>query len=765
MADSSEGEKRRVSPSWWERSWVAIGGLVLVVWFGYFWPATLGSRFLIIHDSWCWSYPLRGVAWRSLKSGEIPLWSSGLFSGYPLLSMSQLSLAYPLTWVYPIDAAWGEQLYVLAPFIVSPLFVYAYVRSLGRTRPAALLSGLGFAYGGYMASPISHNGMLSNGFMWAPVVLLAVERARTGAFVPSLLLGAVGYGMAVLSGIGQGFLSAGIVVLAYGAFVSLRPSRPLALLSHDRLRPALVAGGSVALGAGLAAFQVLETMGANRLSVRNELSYTTFIEGSPTVGSVFVSIVDPLHRTIGDVTAFVAPLVLVLAVLAVVSGARKWRASDGILWFWFGTAIIALFLMFGGATPFYRVVYRLPLLNLFRVPPRHAAEWTLAVAVLGSYGWDLAADKLRAAFGQSASRARLGLAAGLITAGVVVTFLWNAIPGTSEAVRYLVLKLVASLLLFAAAAAACILSHERARALLLGATIVLGTVSESYICISRWWFPASKSRADLERVAPITAQLQRLPAAEHRIYSHINPFGEESVVDRPADTPNATALLGLHETAGYDPMIFRRYSEALGNAGMFATPVGWNRPPDAGYSGPFNARSHVLDILNVTHVVRRLLPGEPITPPEWEQSRVLDRLVVDVGAPRSRASLESGFSGDEEIGGHSGAWTDGRQSVVKAFLMPADARYELRLVALAYRAASPLTITVRVNGKRVGTIRVKLDWREVTLKLPRDALVEGWNEVVLAYSRTVTPASIDPTSGDRRQLAMFLDFLALTPAE
>jgi hypothetical protein len=763
MADLIGDEKRHAMAR--ARPTLALGGVVFLVWLLYFWPATLAGRFLVIHDSWTWSYPLRSVAWGRLKRGEIPLWSSGLFSGYPLFSMSQLSLAYPFTWLYRIDAAWGEQFYVLAPFLCAPLFVYAFVRALALSRQAAMLAGFGFAYGGYLASPITHNGMLSNGFMWAPVVLLAIERARTGPLVPNLLLGAIGYGLAVLSGIGQGFLSAGLVALAYGAFVWLGPPRTRTLLTLERLRPAIVAGGSIGLGASLAAFQVLETMSANRLSARKELTYATFIEGSSTVRNVFVSILDPLHQTIGDVTAFVPPVVLIPALVAAGYGVARFRSTHRAVWFWLGTAIVAMFLMFGGDTPFYRVAYHIPLINLFRVPPRHSAEWTLAIAVLGAYGWDLATNKLQRSWAASSSAARLASAAVLLVSCVLVTFAWNAMPGKEDHSRYVVCKVIATILVFGAATAAYGVAHPIARPVLIGGVIVLGTVSESYMCISRWWFPASKSRADLERVAPISAQLQRLEPSQHRIYSHINGFGEEARPDRPADTPNMTALRGFHEAAGYDPMIFKRYSEALGNAGMFATPAGWNRPPDAGHAGPFNARSRVLDILNVTHVVRRLLPGEHITPPEWEQSAVLDRLVVDIGTPNSRGALKSGFSGDEEIAGRSGAWTDGKQSVVKAFLMPLPVRYEFKLVALAYEPAAPVTVTVRVNGKRAGTVKVKLEWREVSLTLPENALVEGWNEIALIHSRTVAPANTDASSVDRRQLAAFVDFLAVTPVE
>jgi hypothetical protein len=295
--------------------------------------------------------------------------------------------------------------------------------------------------------------------------------------------------------------------------------------------------------------------------------------------------------------------------------------------------------------------------------------------------------------------------------------------------------------------------------------IVLGTVSEGYICISRWWFPVFKSRADLERVSPTTEYLRRVSGRDGRVYTHIIGLGEERRPDRPADAPNATARFGLHEAGGYDPMILARYSAALGDVGMFTVPANWDPIPNASYAGPFNQRSHVLDLLNVRYVVRRLRPGEQILPASWEIGGAPDRLVLDVGDPSSVKSMVSGFSGGEQLAGRTGSWTDGDRSIIRAFILPIEARYEVRMVAIAFAAAAPLDVTLRVNGKKAGVFHVKLDWRELSIKLPRDALVEGWNEIALVYSKTVSPASIDPKTSDRRKLGMFLDFLSVTPIE
>jgi hypothetical protein len=737
---------------------------VLLVVLVFFWPATLRGRFLILHDSWVWSYPVRSVAWQQIHEGRIPLWTTGIFSGYPLLSMSQLGLGYPLTWVYFFHGGWGEQVYVLAPFVLAPLFTYFYTRELGRTRSAALVAGLAYTYAGFNASPISHNGMLSHGFLWLPLLLIPIERARHAPFLPCLVAASLVYALSVLSGIGQAFLTVGLVTLAYGAFVFLVPGKPLAWRSVERARPALVAGLGVALGAGVGAFQVLETVKANRLSVRRTLSYEAFTEGTKSIQRVLASIVDPLHSQVGDVTAYVPPLALVLAIVAVILALKNRQTRDQRVFFWFGTAMVAMLLMFGGSTPAYRIVHHVPLLNLFRVPGRHSAEWTLAVAVLAAYGWDHVRHRLVNRRRAGSDRLLGGVALGLACVGVVVALNWNNADSPSVT-AYLVSKAALTVTVFGGVFAALSLAHETARKVLCHCLVVLATVTEGYLCISRWWFPHAKTAADLDRVSPTTAFLRRFPAHENRVYSHINGFGEEDQAYRPADAPNTTAWLGLDDLAGYEPMILSRYSEALGNAGLYGMSGRGTTPPDAGFGGPFNPRSHVLDLLNATFVVRRLHSGEAVVPAEWEQAPDVDQLVLDLGEPSARRALGRGWSGDEHVAGNSGCWTDGREAWIRAPLLPADSDYELRFSALAFHAVAPLPMIVRINGKNVSKFAVQSARQEYSLKVKRKYLDEGLNEFVFTFARTKAPADLAGGSADRRKLGMFVDFFALTPQE
>ena len=63
---------------------------------------------------------------------------------------------YPLTWFYLfLPGYWAEEIYVLAPYLLAPVFTYGYVRETGRSRLAAVLAALSFSYGGFLISAVA----------------------------------------------------------------------------------------------------------------------------------------------------------------------------------------------------------------------------------------------------------------------------------------------------------------------------------------------------------------------------------------------------------------------------------------------------------------------------------------------------------------------------------------------------------------------------------------------------------------------------------
>jgi hypothetical protein len=583
-------------------------------------PSLIRGQYPLVADSYCYSYPLRTIAFNMLRHGVFPLWTHELLSGYPLLSMAQVGIGYPLTWGYLfLPGHWAETIYVLAPYLLAPAFTYAYCRELGRSRLAALLAGLSFGYGGLMFSKYTNNGMIPNAVLWLPLILIAVERAVRGSFVPCLLGAAGAYTLSVLSGIGQGFVFTGALALVYALFLCLRSSHVtdddryshLSWRAWQRWRPLAVMLGATLLAAGVAAFQILETMRAARRSVRSTLNYATFGQGSLTLRTVWRSLLLTFYAYEAiDVAAYVAPLTLCLAFCGVVYHVRR-RSRDLRVFFWLAAAVVAVVLMLGTNTPVYRLVYHVPVLNQFRVPARHAFEWSFALSMLAAYGW----DALGAVVGKrkGSANARRALVSGVIvvTLSAVIGLAWWRAVGRPDSpyptqytglgtFSYLLWKASHTSLLFGGVLLGWRVVSSKWRAGLLVTIMMLACLTEPFILLTSWWLPLHKTASQLLMPAVATRYVQQFSPEQNRVYTRVNLFQEQPVTLERVNPHNLTMLYGLHNIAGYEPFILERYSRALGNVGVDSVNPRPGFPRD---DNIFLSDSHVLDLLNTTFVV------------------------------------------------------------------------------------------------------------------------------------------------------------------
>ena len=629
---------------WWYERWrarradaAAIAAIILFFTL-FFWQALFGGEFLMAGDIFYYSYPLRTIMWDMIRQGSPPLWTPLVLSGYPLLSMSQLAVGYPLTWTYLfLPGYWAEEVYILAPYLLAPAFTYCYAREIGRSPMAALLAGFTFGYSGMMASGIAMSGIMTNAVVWLPLMLITIERARTRRFFTMLPLATGAYAMSVLNGHAQSFSYVGIIALAYAAFVGLT-SRSAGganfngarrWLAWNRWKPLAVAVGAILLSMGIAAFQILETMRAVRRSIRDVITYETFGTGAFTPLLALKSLVAPLHNFV-DLTTYVPPLALALAILGTVAAVRN-TSQDTRIFFWLGTAVVAWVLMLGSNTPFYRLVYYVPLLNRFRGPSRHAFEWSFAVGILAAYGWDaLSAGVPRLKSMLDGIPRRSTVALILLLLSTMVAALWwratgsmpvsapGALTGQPES-SYLLWKAIFTLFMAIAFWMLWRTTPSRRRTGLLLAAMMLACFIEPFILISRWWWPVTKTAARITAVSPATRFLQQYPPEQNRVYTRVDIFAEQMSASPRLDAPNLTALYGLQNVASYEQLILERYSHALGNVGADTVHPRPGSTPDRTL---FEPNSHVLDLLNTTYVVTfsnlSIMFEEPIKKEEIE---------------------------------------------------------------------------------------------------------------------------------------------------
>lgn len=570
----------------------------------YFWQGVFGGYYFVSGDALVYSYPMRKVAWEMVRQGSLPLWTPHILSGYPLLAMAQLGIGYPLTWFYLIlPGHLAEHIYVLAPYLLAPIFLFAYLREIGLRRLASLLGALSFTYAGFMVSGLGQTAMFTNAVMWMPLMLIAMERARSGSLVRCLIGAGAAYAMAVLTGLGQGFLYAGLIALAYGLFLSLIADDKL--LSWQRWKPFLVGVGGVGLAACLAAFQIAETMQAQRLSIRRTLTYEIFSGGSFSPLQFWQSLINPIYHHNYEATAYVPLLAVLFAIVAIIAACFSPRTHRRTF-FWLLIAILSMLLMMGDHTPLYRLAFRIPVLNLFRIPWRHAYEWTLAVSVLAAFGWDATANFLKQMADTRRARLMAVALTGLtIAVGIVLIKTANKPVETGQSfwpvglteAALLKSKLAYTALLATAAWFGLKMAESRWRMALLVAVIFMACYWEQRLMGLNWWMPQNRTAASFNSVSPPSAFLKQFPPQENRIYTSLGPgFSVDLLRHEPH---NLAARQSFHNAAGYEPLMTKRYSQAFGAGWSFDTPS-FSAPLDPQVLSP-NWR--VLDLLNVRHLV------------------------------------------------------------------------------------------------------------------------------------------------------------------
>ncbi|MEP7271034.1 MAG: YfhO family protein [Acidobacteriota bacterium] len=578
---------------------------ILLFFLIFFWRIPLRGDLPLIGDPLAYSYPMRVVAWDMIRSGTLPLWTPYIFSGYPLLSMAQLGLGYPATWPYLfLPGQWAETIYVIIPFLLAPAFLYAYLRTLGRSRIASLLGGLSFGYGGMMASKLS-NGMLPNAVMWLPLILIAIERGRRGRFLPWLVVGGLAYSMSVLTGIGQGFVFTGLIAGAYALFVSVAdfPER-----RWRALRPVGIAVGAALLATGVAAFQIFESWTAVRLSVRSELTYEIFGQLSLPIWQAWAALWIPLFYHI-ESAPYLAPVVLGLAIAGVVGAVKRPRLNQQAF-FWIALALISAVLIAGIYTPAYRVLYHIPILNKFRGGSRHTFGWTLSLSILGAYGWDtLTTIRLRL----GAPRRRRLILVGLYTSGLLsggAGVIWwrdiaTRVPINTEIAlsaagrTYFLFKLgfvaLTAILLW------CAWRLEASRFRSVAVVVCLSWMcflEASFFMQFAWAYPAVPSKW-FDQIKRPTKFLQDQTSNLERVYLRVVGFDVRDLEERNLDFLNLAARHKIQNIAGYEPLILERYSRALGD--VWLDGVRRKLATRADFS-LFDPRSRVLDLLNTTLV-------------------------------------------------------------------------------------------------------------------------------------------------------------------
>ncbi len=435
------------------------------------------------------------------SSGGLPLWNPLFSSGQPFAANPEHELFHPMTalfFVLPFE--WAFRLQVILPVFVAAGGMFFLLKTLRRSRSAALFGGLAWGFGGYTLSVANLLPVLFATSVLPVLLGYAVRVVREGDKRSKAGL-AVAFGLVSLAGEPSTILCA--LVLMVPAFFEASaargrrfPARPLTRLLLGTLLGAMLGAAILLPG-----FHFLrKTVRRDPLpdSVANQWSMPpvrllelTLPPPDPSTGAIDFD--SPRRAQSFLFSIYPGILTTLLATVAWVRRPRR-------LLVWAGAALVGVVIAAGSHLPVWGLLRRLPLLSALRYPEKFILLSLFSVTVAASVGWDEAVTRRRGA------RLLAGAALALVGILVVAVFLRSGGVETGRwlapaaALRQGVLLLSAALLVRIARS-----GRRRAAAAALAALVALDLVVAGRVLLPT-------RRIDLLTSAPpVVTDLLRAP--------------------------------------------------------------------------------------------------------------------------------------------------------------------------------------------------------------------------------------------------------------
>jgi hypothetical protein len=638
-------------------------------------------------DTLSLGYVARAFFADALRAGEFPLWNPYILGGTPFLeSVAGGDSLYPtslLLLVMDTYRALGWKLVLHLP--VAGLAMFLWTRSLGRSRQAALLAGLGFMLAPYLVSLV-YPGQDGKLFVTAltPLVFWGADRVLTRGGSASVAGLAAVIGLVILT---THFQMAYFLFGAVGAFAVFRTVQGVKAARRGAEAGSVVGIGrplrrfgifmaASFLGVGVAAVQFLPSVQYVLEDSRRTATTTAAAEAEAMAYSASwslhpeeaASLVIP--EFVGNSAGgsdwatqtywgrnvfklnheYVGLLVLLLAGLAFLGAPQA-----ALRQFFVALGGIALLFALGANTPIWRLFYEfVPGIDLFRAPSMAIFLTGFSAVTLMAFGVDRGLEIARDGDDSARRGMRRYLVGWLIVLGVFLVLagtgllftFWQAAVYTSitpqkaealqQAIPFIQRGALFALALAGAMAAVwwgllrSVLAVPVAVALMAGlVTLDLARIDLPFIQTLDFhrWAQANEHETHLSRIQAESGE----------------PFRVLSMIQGGQDV--RPAMFGIELAAGHHPNDLQRYRELIG---MQGSGVPRNFFPEEGGTlnlgllWALNVRfllwpDYQYGALGLEPVTRIQLPdGRPYTSlyeiPGWQpRAWLVNRVVVEAG--------------------------------------------------------------------------------------------------------------------------------------
>jgi len=354
----------------------------------------LGINSFYAGDITNYHLPGKKILREIVLGGEFPYWNPILSAGQPLAANPAHEVFYPLTWLILLpryDLAF--HFLILAHFFIALFGMYALLRSMDLSPPAAVIGAISFGLGGVMLSTINVLPFLFS-MSWMPLTCLFARRYLLGHAPRDGVLASIFLGIQLLIGEPATVIQSGIVLGIYAVYRGIHDGRNAGAVARR-----VAAVGAISIGAlFVAAVQVLPTLDHFRDSVRSRgldfavagywsMPLTRVVElvypnafGHGRLDGPLLYWASRLYPTelrpfvFGIYPGLLIAVLVVGGVLARVRGAGVFTAI----------ALTSWILAAGRNTPLFRWMYDSGIASWFRFPEKFAFMGVFAAVVFGA---------------------------------------------------------------------------------------------------------------------------------------------------------------------------------------------------------------------------------------------------------------------------------------------------------------------------------------------------------------------------------------------
>ena len=385
-----------------------------------------------VRDVQVFFLPQKHILREALQEGRLPLWTSLISTGRPLLANFQSGVFYPPHWLFavvPIFA--GFNWLIVLHLVLGGAGTYLLCRETRHSRAASWIGAVSFMLGGYLVSLTNLVNALQTA-AWAPLMAVTVIRharhPRPGSFSALVAVHLLGF----LAGAPYTFLLAAALSAGFG-FLRVRRHEP----EGSWKTVAVTLAFAAAAVAGLAAAQLLPTLQMVAESSRSaglELGEAATYSLDPVrlLHLIFPNdFSDPAYRYGHKLqlvqnppwllSIYVGAVSLVLVLFSASDRERRTEAA-----FWTGAAVLGLVLTLGRHAPLFGVLREwVPGMDAFRYPEKFFLLTGLSIPMLAALGF----SALRR--GKAGNGATIG-ASAVASAAVAAVVFWRS---SEEAAR------------------------------------------------------------------------------------------------------------------------------------------------------------------------------------------------------------------------------------------------------------------------------------------------------------------------------------------